>query len=116
MSKEKKEVRKGDKLTIGRMLSNIRFILKFALEIDRKVVLVIYASFVGCYLVYSFYSTLFLKYLIQILQDKSVLLVPTVLFVLAGMALKIASRTLVRERRMKIKPSTNTASSAICQE
>lgn len=90
MSKAKKEVRKGDKLTIGRMLSNIRFILKFALEIDRKVVFIIYASFVGCYLVYSFYSTLFLKYLIQILQDKSVLLAPAVLFVLAGMALKIA--------------------------
>ena len=32
-----------------------------------------------------------------------------------GIALKIASRTFVRERRMKIIPSANTAVSAYCQ-
>ena len=34
----------------------------------------------------------------------------------SGMALKIASRTLVSDRTMKIRPSMNTASSATCQE
>ena len=33
-----------------------------------------------------------------------------------GMELKIASRTLVRERIMKMIPSINTAKSATCQE
>ena len=33
-----------------------------------------------------------------------------------GMALKMASRTLVRERRIKIRPSIQTAVSAISQE
>ena len=33
-----------------------------------------------------------------------------------GMELKMASRTLVRESAMKMRPSTNTAASAICQE
>ena len=34
----------------------------------------------------------------------------------SGMALKIASRTLVSDRTIKIRPSMNTASSATCQE
>ena len=40
----------------------------------------------------------------------------TPLFNCMGMALKIASRTLVRDRRIKTRPSTKTASRAICQE
>ena len=35
---------------------------------------------------------------------------------LMGMALKMDSRTGVRERRMKMTPSTKTAARAICQE
>ena len=34
---------------------------------------------------------------------------------LMGMALKISSRTGVRERRMKMTPSTKTAARATCQ-
>ena len=37
-------------------------------------------------------------------------------FSAGGMQLKIASRTLVRDKIIKIIPSTNTAASAICQE
>ena len=37
-------------------------------------------------------------------------------FRVMGMALKMASLTLVTESTMKIRPSANTASSAICQE
>ena len=40
----------------------------------------------------------------------------TAILSVAGMALKIASLTLVRERMMKIRPSAKTAVRAICQE
>ena len=40
----------------------------------------------------------------------------TPFFSCIGMALKIASRTLVTDNTIKISPSTNTASSATCQE
>ena len=40
----------------------------------------------------------------------------TAFFRLMGMALKMASRTLVRDRTMKMIPSTKTAASAISQE
>ena len=36
-------------------------------------------------------------------------------FRLGGIALKIASRTLVKDKRMKMIPSTNTAANAISQ-
>ena len=39
----------------------------------------------------------------------------TACFRFIGIALKIASRTLVRDNRIKIIPSTNTAASACCQ-
>ena len=40
----------------------------------------------------------------------------TAILRVAGIALKIASLTLVRERTTKIRPSTKTAVRAICQE
>ena len=40
----------------------------------------------------------------------------TAFFRLKGMALKIASRILNRDRRMKISPSARTAARATCQE
>ena len=40
----------------------------------------------------------------------------TARFRLMGIALKIASRTLVRDRIMKITPSRQTAARAVCQE
>ena len=39
----------------------------------------------------------------------------TACFKFIGMALKIASLTFVKESRIKIRPSTNTAANAICQ-
>ena len=40
----------------------------------------------------------------------------TAFFSVIGMALKMASRTFVRDKMMKIMPSIKTAASAICQE
>ena len=40
----------------------------------------------------------------------------TACFSVIGMELKIASRTLVRESRIKMIPSTKTATRACCQE
>ena len=40
----------------------------------------------------------------------------TALLRVRGIALKIASRTLVADSRMKMIPSINTANSAVCQE
>ena len=86
-SKQKQEQR--DKLSIGRMLSNVKFIIRFAWENDPVVVLGIYAAFLFCPVVYAVYSTYFLKYFIQILQNRQINMMYTVLYIIAGMVLLI---------------------------
>ncbi|MGN1159979.1 MAG: ABC transporter ATP-binding protein [Lachnospiraceae bacterium] len=86
-SKQKQEQR--DKLSIGRMLSNVKFIIRFAWENDPVVVLGIYAAFLFCPVVYAVYSTYFLKYFIQILQNRQINMLYTVLYIIAGMVLLI---------------------------
>lgn len=93
MSKETKpQERKGDKLSISRLVSNVKYIIQFAMEIDRMVVLMIYGTFLFCYITNAIYSTLFLKYFILMIQDKNIDFMGTVLYVLAGIAILLLSQ------------------------
>lgn len=95
MSKEqKKQERQGDKLSVSRLLSNVRYIIRFAAEVDKKVVAVVYSAFLFCFVSYAVYSTLFLKYFIQLIQDKNVDLMRMVFYVLAGILILMLSETI----------------------
>lgn len=87
MSKKRETERKGDKLTISRLLSNVKYLVGYAYRIDKPVVLSIYAAFVFCSVVFSVYETLFLKYFIEMLQDRSIHLELTILFILLGIGI-----------------------------
>ena len=60
-------------------------------------------------------STTILAFCIPIKAMKIPMPTDTACFKFMGMALKMASRTLVRDKMMKMIPSINTAARAICQ-
>ena len=60
-------------------------------------------------------STTILAFCIPINAIKRPIPTETACFKLIGIALKIPSLTLVRERTIKSRPSINTAARAICQ-
>ena len=76
-----------DKISIRRLVSNVRYIMEFALKVDARAVITVFAAYFVCSVTYAIYSTLFLKYFIQIMQDKTADLVQAVLFVFAGIAI-----------------------------
>ena len=61
--------REEDKLPVSRLISNVAYIIKFAMEIDRMVLLGVYGAFLFCSVVYAIYSTYFLKYFITMIQN-----------------------------------------------
>lgn len=80
-----------DKISIRRLISNVGYIMKFAMEVDRRAVITIFAGYLICSVTYAVYSTLFLKYFIQMMQDRRVDLVLAVLFVFAGIVILTVS-------------------------
>ena len=82
---KQKEIRKGDKLTVGRLFANVAFILRYAISIDRFLVFAIMASFIICGVIYALFDTLFLKLFIDIISDKNKDLTQTLIFVIGGM-------------------------------
>lgn len=82
---------KNDKISLRRLISNVAYIMKFAVEIDRRAVITVFIAFFVCSVTYAVYSTLFLKYFIQIMQRQDVDLVCSILFVLCGVAILFIS-------------------------
>ncbi|NTV78288.1 MAG: ABC transporter ATP-binding protein, partial [Clostridiales bacterium] len=82
---KQKEIRKGDKLTVGRLFANVAFILRYAISIDRFLVFAIMASLIICGVIYALFDTLFLKLFIDIISDKNKDLTQTLIFVIGGM-------------------------------
>ena len=82
---------KNDKISLRRLISNVAYIMKFAVEIDRRAVITVFIAFFVCSVTYAVYSTLFLKYFIQIMQRRDVDLVCSILFVLCGVAILFIS-------------------------
>ncbi len=89
MENQKNEERTGDKLKFSRLVSNVRFILKYAYEIDKTAVLGIYAGYIALAVIFSLYSSLFLKYFIEMLQNREIALTPVLLYAAIGCTIKI---------------------------
>ena len=81
---------KNDKISLRRLISNVAYIMKFAVEIDRRAVITVFIAFFVCSVTYAVYSTLFLKNFIQIMQRRDVDLVRSILFVLCGVAIVLS--------------------------
>ena len=65
MNNQKNKDRAGDKLKFSRLVSNVRFILGYAYEIDKTAVLGIFTGYIIIEVIFSLYSSLFLKYFIE---------------------------------------------------
>lgn len=89
MSNQKKEERAGDKLKVSRLISNVRFILGYAYEVDKATVILVNASFIVTAFIFSLYSSLFLKYFIEMLQDRRFSLGTVLLYAAVGCVIKI---------------------------
>ena len=75
---------KQDKLTIRRIMSNVFYVLKYALRIDKAVVLLAIGSFIVCGVIYALFDTWFLKIFIDMLSDKAIDLKATLIFIIIG--------------------------------
>ena len=53
MNKEK------DKISIRRLFSNVAYIMKFAMEVDRRAVITIFAGYLICSVTYAVYRPCF---------------------------------------------------------
>ncbi|SFR80811.1 ABC transporter ATP-binding protein [Anaeromicropila populeti] len=74
-----------EKLTVRRLLSNITFVLKYAMKLDKWLVVLVFSAFTICGLVYALFDSLFLKMFIEILSDTNKNLRESLIFVLIGM-------------------------------
>lgn len=75
---------KKEKLKMSRLFSNVKFILSLIWKMNKKCLIVLYGGFALMGLLYSLYSSLFLKYLIEMLQDKAVDLRTVCIFIGIG--------------------------------
>ena len=80
-----KEKDNKEKVPIKRLFSNVVFIISYAWKIDKPMIVLTYFAHIFCSVLYALYASLFLKFLIEMLQDKQMKLVPTLVYVLAGM-------------------------------
>ncbi len=89
MDNQKDAKRTGDKLKFSRLVSNVRFILGYAYEIDKTAVISLYTGYIIIAIIFSLYSSLFLKYFIEMLQNREVALAPVLLYAAIGCVIKI---------------------------
>lgn len=94
MNNQKNKDRAGDKLKFSRLVSNVRFILGYAYEIDKTAVLGIFTGYIIIEVIFSLYSSLFLKYFIEMLQNREITLMPVLLYAAIGCTIKIVGEML----------------------
>ncbi len=66
---DKKSAKKAGKLTLGRMISNVAYVLNYALKINKRIVTIIISSWILCGLIYAAIETVFVKLFIEFLSD-----------------------------------------------
>lgn len=81
--------REGDKLKLSRLLSNVKFIMSYAYEADKTVVIMSHVCSAIMAIVFSLYSSVFLKYFIEMLQNKNISMEIVFLYVFGGCIIKI---------------------------
>ena len=74
----------GEHLSIKRLAANVKFILQYVWEQDAKVILCIYATFMFSAVVVAIYDTLFLKYFIEMIQNRDIKIPQLLAFILIG--------------------------------
>ena len=72
------------KLTIRQIIKNVKYVLSYAVRLDRFLVVTVILTFILCGLIFAVVDTLFLKLFIDFLQDKSVGLSLMIVFVFGG--------------------------------
>lgn len=90
-TENRKEKNVGEDISIPRLISNVAYIIRFAMKIDRVVLLGVYGAFLFCSLIYAVYSTLFLKYFILMVQNERYDITSMILYVFAGITILIIS-------------------------
>lgn len=83
-----------EKVSIRRLFTNVRYSISYAWKVDKKVVLTVYIAFICGFIINALYSTLFLKYFIEMLSNHNVSLLKTILFVIGGTGLMIIGQAL----------------------
>lgn len=84
---ENVQERQGEKLTIPRLVSNVKYLLQYAMWADKWVVIGVFGAFLFCNVGYSLYNTLFLKYFIQMMQERRFSLQAVLIYVCVGVFL-----------------------------
>ena len=72
------------KLTIRQIIKNVKYVLSYAVKLDRFLVVVVILTFIICGLIFAVVDTLFLKLFIDFLQDTSKSLAMMIAFVFVG--------------------------------
>lgn len=75
---------KNEKISIGRLFSNVNYCLSIAWKVDKKVVISVYLAFIAGFFIHAVYATLFLKTFIEMLSNRSVSLKITGIFIFGG--------------------------------
>ncbi len=73
------------KLTIRQLISNVAYVLKYALRINKKIVVLVIFGHMICGLIYALIDTLMIKIFIDMLSDIGKSFGDTLLFILFGM-------------------------------
>lgn len=89
-----KEKKTDSRLKISRLVSNVKYIIGYAYRLDRTVVLLLNFCFFCMAIIFSLYSSIFLKYFIEMLQDRRFSLTAVLLYAVGGCVLKIAAEVI----------------------
>lgn len=83
--KNEKNKKKEKKLSMGQIIGNVAYVLRYAMKINKKIVVLINLGHMICGLIYAMIDTLFLKIFIDMLSSKTKNFMATISFVLIGM-------------------------------
>ncbi len=79
-----KDKKKQDKLTMRHIISNVLYVVRYALKIDRALVFLVIGSYIICGIINALFGTLFLKIFIDMLSDKAIDLKVTLIIIVVG--------------------------------
>jgi ATP-binding cassette subfamily B protein len=83
MSKQKNQ-KQEEKLSIFQIMKNVRYVLSYAIKLDKFLVYIIIATFIVCGIIYALFETLFLKIFVDFLGNKEMNLTFTIALVIGG--------------------------------
>jgi len=81
---KKQDNKKKDKLTIRRLISNVFFVVSYAMRINKALVFIVIGAFMACGVIYALFDTLFIKIFIEILSNKEISVNETLIFIVVG--------------------------------